>query len=95
VIHRLFERINALGDLPQLDLEITDAIEKRDVNFLGMPFELAEQLRLDDERLIELLFPLEVSGLFLQFCYVGHRPWRASSGTMADQSAGEAAGRLT
>ena len=72
VVDGLLVVIDRVCDIALPEHEVTDAIEQRDIELGGVLLVRIEQLDIDQERLVKLLFQLVFGSLLLQLCDVGH-----------------------
>ncbi len=66
--------VDGVGDVSLTDQQIADAIEQPDVQLGRVRVEAFEKFDVDADGLVELLLGLELRGLLLQLCDLGHQP---------------------
>ena len=70
-LQELTRKVAEMGGLAER--EIADAVEQRDVELIRVLVKGLEKLDVDRQGFVELPFLLELGGLLLQLCDVGHQ----------------------
>ena len=72
-IHCLLVVVNGVADAPLFQVEVTNAVEQRHINFLIGLVVSVEDFDVHRQRLVELLFQLELGRLFLELDDIWHQ----------------------